>query len=230
MIAMNAEDIEQFLAKVPFFQGLSKHEYSAIAATMIQKPFSDRETIVYEDDKENNNFFIIVSGKVNVVVVTTEGKQAILATLQHGDFFGEMTLLDGEPRSASVIAASDGEILVLYRNSLMDILHKYPQITIQMLITLSRRLRRTNRQINTLSMMSVYGRIADAILQLSREQGKRIGDMVVISNPPTQQEIAEMTGTSRETVSRILSQLRKKHYITMNRRRLVVLNEKKLYY
>ncbi|MBN1983681.1 MAG: Crp/Fnr family transcriptional regulator [Chitinivibrionales bacterium] len=230
MISMDIDEVELFLSKVGLFQGLSKSEYSAIAATMIQKPFADKETIVYEDDHENNNFFIIVSGKVNVSVITQEGKQAILATLQRGDFFGEMTLLDGEPRSASVIAASDGEMLILYRKSFMDILHNYPKITIQMLVTLSRRLRRTNRQINTLSMMSVYGRIADVIIQISREQGERVGDMIVVNGPPTQQEIAEMAGTSRETVSRILSQLRKKHYITMNRRRLVILNEKKLYY
>ena len=78
-------------------------------------------------------------------------------------------------------------------------------------------------------MMSVYGRIADVILQLAKEHGERMGDIIVIQNPPTHRVLAEMAGTSRETVSRVLSQLRKKHYISTDRKRLVVLNEEKLY-
>jgi CRP-like cAMP-binding protein len=77
--------------------------------------------------------------------------------------------------------------------------------------------------------MSVYGRIADVILQIANESGQRVGDIIVIPNPPTHKTIAEMAGTSRETVSRILSQLRKKRYITSDRKKMVILNEEKLY-
>jgi len=111
----------------------------------------------------------------------------------------------------------------------MQILEKYPKIAIQMLVTMSRRLRRSNKQINTLSMMSVYGRVADVILQIAQDRGKRISDMLIINKPPTHQHIAEMAGTTRETVTRIMSQLKKKHFITFDRKRLVILNEGKLY-
>ncbi len=140
-----------------------------------------------------------------------------------------MSILDGEPRSASVVAAQECELFMLYRKQLLEILEKVPKITLQMLITMSRRLRRSNKHINTLSMMSVYGRIADVILQLAKEHGERMGDIIVIQNPPPHRVLAEMAGTSRETVSRVLSQLRKKHYISTDRKRLVVLNEEKLY-
>lgn len=229
MSKMDIKEIQIFASKVPLFQGLSKIEYEAICKAMIHRKFSANEIIVYEEDEENQTFFIIVSGRVHVTIITPEGKQTILATLQKGDFFGEMSILDGEPRSASVIAAGDCELFMLYRQPLMEILKKYPKIAIHMLITMSHRLRRSNKHINTLSMMSVYGRIAEVILQLVKEFGERVGDIVVVKNPPTHREIAEMAGTSRETVSRVLSQLRKKRYITTDRKKLVILNEEKLY-
>jgi CRP/FNR family transcriptional regulator, cyclic AMP receptor protein len=227
---MDAKDLEQLTANVPLFANLEKVERDAITSILVKKAFKPDEMIVHEDDSENHAFFIIADGTVHVTVFTSEGKQTILATLRKGEFFGEMALLDGEPRSASVIAAESCVLLMLYRRSLLEILQKYPKITIQMLIEMSRRLRRTNRQINTLSLMSVYGRVAEVILTLSKESGKRFGKMIVIENRPTHQEIAEMAGTSRETVSRVMSQLQKKQYISIDRKRMVILDEEKLYY
>jgi CRP/FNR family transcriptional regulator/CRP/FNR family cyclic AMP-dependent transcriptional regulator len=225
---MDKEDIASIVAKVPLFNCLSSMDREAICRIMILKKFAKGETIVHEDDEEGQTFFIIVSGKVHVAVITSEGKCAILATLKQGDFFGEMAILDGEPRSASVIASEDCTLLMLYRKMFLDILQRYPKITIQMLIEMSRRLRRANRHINTLSLMSVYGRVADVILQLGKEHGQRIKNMIIIPNRPTHQTIADMAGTSRETVSRILSQLQKKHYILIDGKKMVILNEEKL--
>jgi CRP/FNR family cyclic AMP-dependent transcriptional regulator len=226
---MNAQEIEGIAAKVPLFSCLSSMDRSALCRIMIHKKFSKGQTIVHEDDDEGQTFFVIVSGRVHVAVITAEGKSAILATLKPGDFFGEMAILDGEPRSASVIASEDCALLMLYRNMFLDILQRYPKITIQMLVEMSRRIRRANRHINTLSLMSVYGRVAEVLLQLAKDQGQRVREMIVIPNRPTHQVIADMAGTSRETVSRILSQLQKKRYIVIDGKKLVILNEKKLY-
>jgi CRP/FNR family transcriptional regulator/CRP/FNR family cyclic AMP-dependent transcriptional regulator len=227
---MDLKDLEQLTSNVPLFTNLEKVEREAITSILVKKSFKPDDVIVHEDDSENHTFFIIAEGSVHVTVFTSEGKQTILATLRKGEFFGEMALLDGEPRSASVIAAQSCVLLMIYRRSFLEILQKYPKITIQMLIEMSRRLRRTNRQINTLSLMSVYGRVAEVILTLSKDSGKRFGKMIVIENRPTHQEIAEMAGTSRETVSRVISQLQKKQYISIDRKRMVILDEEKLYY
>jgi CRP/FNR family transcriptional regulator/CRP/FNR family cyclic AMP-dependent transcriptional regulator len=227
---MNKSEILEFAQKVPLFKTLPERDILAICDIMIPRKFNSGEVIVREEDEQGQTFFLIVSGVVNVGVITPEGKQTILATMRRGDFFGEMTLLDGEPRSASVIAAEPCVLFMLYRNAFMEILEKYPKITVQMLIEMSRRLRRSNRHINTLSLMSVYGRVADVLLRLARDQGQRIGSMVVIPNRPTHQHMADMASTSRETVSRIISQLQKKHYIAIDRKKLVILDEEKLYY
>jgi CRP/FNR family cyclic AMP-dependent transcriptional regulator len=226
---MNSQEIETIAAKVPLFSCLSSMDRSAICRIMIHKQFSKGETIVHEDDDEGQTFFVIVSGRVHVAVITSEGKSAILATLKPGDFFGEMAILDGEPRSASVIASEDCTLLMLYRKMFLDILQRYPKITIQILVEMSRRIRRANKHINTLSLMSVYGRVADVLLQLAKDQGQRVREMIIVPNRPTHQVIADMAGTSRETVSRIISQLQKKHYIVIDGKKLVILNEEKLF-
>ena len=226
---MNSQEIEAIAAKVPLFSCLSSMDRTAICRIMLHKKFSQGETIVREDDDEGQTFFVIVSGRVHVAVITSEGKSAILATLKPGDFFGEMAILDGEPRSASVIASEDCTLLMLYRKMFLDILQRYPKITIQMLVEMSQRIRRANKHINTLSLMSVYGRVADVLLQLAKDQGQRVRELIVIPNRPTHQVIADMAGTSRETVSRILSQLQKKHYIVIDGKKLVILNEEKLF-
>lgn len=226
---MDIEAIKTLAAPVPLFNGLSAKDLMAICKVMIHRRFEPGEVIVHEEDEEGQTFFVIVSGLVHVTVMTSEGKNAVLATLKRGDFFGEMALLDGEPRSASVIAAQQCDLLLLYRKVFIDILQRFPKIAIHLIIEMSNRLRRANRHINTLSMMSVYGRVADVLLQLAKEQGRRVANMVVVSNRPTHQLIADMAGTSRETVSRILSQLQRKHYIAIDGKKLVILDEKKLY-
>lgn len=222
--------ILDFVPEVPLFKGLTTREVAAICSAIVPRSFKAGEVVVHEDDDENQTFFIIAEGVVHVAVLSSEGKQTILARMKRGEFFGEMAILDGEPRSASVVAAEDCELLMLYRRPFLDILKKYPTIAIHMLVAMSRRIRRTNRHINTLSLMSVYGRVADFILRLGKEQGERQGKVVVINDRPTHQVIADMVGTSRETVSRILSQLQKRQYIAMDRKRLVILDESKLYY
>lgn len=227
---MKPGEILDFALKVPLFKGLSTREVAAICSAMVPRSFKAGQIVVREDDDENQTFFVIANGTVNIAVLSSEGKQTILTRLKKGEFFGEMAILDGEPRSASVLAAEDCDLLMLYRRSFLDILKKYPTIAVRMLVEMSRRLRRTNRHINTLSLMSVYGRVADLILRLGREQGERQANVVVINDRPTHQEMADMVGTSRETVSRILSQLQKRQHIAMDRKKLVILDESKLYY
>jgi CRP/FNR family transcriptional regulator, cyclic AMP receptor protein len=226
---MENDAVLSLASGVPLFVGLSSRELGELCSSMIHKRYKAGEIILHEEDEQGQTFFIILSGIVRVAVMTAEGKNAVLATLKRGDFFGEMTLLDGEPRSASVIAAQECDLFLLYRRTFLDILNRYPGIAIHLLTEMSKRLRRANRHINTLSMMSVYGRVAEVLLQIAAEQGQRVNSMIVIPNRPTHQIIADTAGTSRETVSRILSHLQKKRYIAIDGKKLVILNEKKLY-
>jgi CRP/FNR family transcriptional regulator, cyclic AMP receptor protein len=227
---MSKEETQAFIAKVPLFSGLSRTEQTAISRVMVHRHYDAGQTILHENDDEVQTFFIITSGMVHVSATTSEGNNAILAVLKKGNFFGEMSFLDGEPRSASVVAANeDGcDLIVLYRSVFLTLVRQYPQMSIQLLAEMSRRLRKANRHIGTLSLMSVYGRVADVLLRIAKEQGHRENRFLVIPERPSQQVIADMACTTRETVSRVLSQLQKKHYVAIDKKRLVILNESDL--
>jgi len=226
---MHDDTLQQIVAGVPLFFGLTKNELEPLCKVMHTRSYASGEVIVFQDDEDSQTLYVILTGVVHVAVITSEGKNAILATLRRGDFFGEMSLFDNEPRSASVIAAQNCNVVVLYRRDFFDILERCPKIALHLITEMSWRLRHSNRQINTLSMMSVYGRVADVLVGLAKEQGRRSNGLIIIPVRPTHQVIADMAATSRETVSRILSQLQKKRYIAIHGKSLVILDEKKIY-
>ena len=160
----------------------------------------------------------------------SDGKETILSLLGRGDFFGEMSLIDGEPRSASVKAVTAASLLVIRREHFIQLLRSTPELSISLLIEMCMRLRKANRHIGSLSTMSVFGRVGGTIMNLIQEKGVRVhdgsGNMVtVIRNRPTQQQLAEMAGTTRETVSRIFSGLVKKGSISVAGKDLIIYDE-----
>lgn len=222
---MNQVILKESVSSIPLFSELSGTDLSSVCSVLVERHFDPGAFIVNEEDKSTPTFFIINSGSVNVIATTKEGNNAVLARLKRGDFFGEMAILDGEPRSASVVAAEPCVLIMLYRKDFLEILQRIPKIAIKLLIEMSHRLRNANRHINTLSLMSVYGRIADVLLRISREQGREEYGSIVINNRPTHQMIAEMAGTSRETVTRILSKLQKKRIIRIAGKKIIVFNQ-----
>ena len=121
---MSDEENIDLALKVPLFKGLSREDVQEICSIMIPRTFNPGEVILHEDDDETQTFFVIIQGSVNVGTITAEGKQIIFAQLNKGEFFGEMALLDGEPRSASVMAAEKCRIFMLYRKPFLEMLHK----------------------------------------------------------------------------------------------------------
>ena len=141
--------------------------------------------------------------------------------LNEGDFFGEMSLLDGKSRSANVIALEKTEVLTLNRKDFLIVLQEYPKIAIQLLKELASRLRKSDRQIASLSLSDAEKRIALCIIRFADERGIIRNGRVSIAKIPIQQDIANMAGTSRETVSRALNVLEKEQLIDRNGRELV---------
>jgi CRP/FNR family transcriptional regulator/CRP/FNR family cyclic AMP-dependent transcriptional regulator len=139
-----------------------------------------------------------------------------------------MSLLDGDPRSATVRASSDARLLLVRRQVFMDLLRRFPEIAIGLLTELSSRLRKANHKITALALLPVNARVTGALLQLAELRGFRLRGQVVIHDRPTQQEIADMANTSRETVSRVLGQMQKDGLIGMEGRDLIIVSEAKL--
>ena len=215
----------ELLKTVSLFWDLDKTELGYISDKMVSKKF-ENGNLIFLEESEGKNLFFVVEGSVKVTRLSKDGREVILAMLNAGDFFGEMSLLDGEARSANVIALEKTEVLSLKRDDFLVVLHDYPKIAIQLLKEMTSRLRKSDRQIVSLSLSDAEKRIALCIVRFADEQGVIKNGQVTIPKIPIQQDIANMAGTSRETVSRAMTLLSEEKYIERNGKELKILNYK----
>ncbi|SVB47932.1 uncharacterized protein METZ01_LOCUS200786 [marine metagenome] len=211
------------LQSVPIFSDLSASDLNKIAERMVLRTFTKGQMILLEDDL-GQTFFVIGGGSVKITRLSDDGREVILAMLGESDFFGEMSLLDGAGRSANVVALEASEVLTLARNDFLEILQEYPKISISLLEELTQRIRKSDQQIESLSLSDVEQRIGITLIRLAEELGTIKRGSVKIKNLPYQQDIANMAGTSRETVSRTFKLLEEKGLVTREGRKLTIYN------
>ncbi len=204
--------VNDLLAKVPLFEGLSPTDRQIVARAAVLKGFRRGERIVTQG-QTGDAFFVIVRGRVAVSVLSPEGREVVLNTLTTGEHFGEMALLDDSPRSATVTAAERSELAVVTREVFFDLLKTNFALLRTLLSTFSRRLRHANATIEGLASLDVKGRLARYFHDLAVQRGRKAGGGWVVVVRPSQREIADTIGSSRETVSRTMSQLARENLI-----------------
>lgn len=198
--------VTELLARVPVFEGLSPADRQALARAATLRPFRRGEQIVSQGER-GDAFYVIVKGRVQVSVLSPDAREVVLTDLREGDHFGEMALLDDAPRSATVTAAERSELAVLTRDAFFDLLRANFHLTRTVLSSFSRRLRRANATIEGLASLDVKGRLARYFRDIAAQRGKKAGGGWTVVLRPAQREIAGTIGSSRETVSRTMSQL-----------------------
>jgi CRP-like cAMP-binding protein len=204
------------LRRVPLFAHLTESELERVSAAVREKSYPKSSVILFEHDP-GDALYVVVSGQVKVVLIGEDGREVILAILTEGDFFGEMSLIDDEPRSAHVIATEDSNLLVLRREDFLRCMEQTPRIALGLLRALSRRLRRADDKIGGLVLLDVTGRLARLLIELADDNDGRM-----IAKRLTHHMIAQMIGSSRETVSRTLRDLSARGLIEVSRRTLAI--------
>jgi CRP/FNR family cyclic AMP-dependent transcriptional regulator len=204
----------EFLATVPLFKGLDPAELSRFAELLREKSYPKGSVILFEDDP-GDALFIVRTGRVKVVLVAEDGREVILSLLGVGEHFGELSLIDDQPRSAHVIAMEESTLLVLRRDDFRRRVEANPSVAWSLLTELSRRLRRADGKIGSLVLLDVPGRIARMLLDAAAEGGSDL-----IEKPLTHQTIAHLIGASRETVSRAMRSFHDSGWISTDRRRI----------
>ena len=192
-----------FLKNVPLFSELDDEELQQLASVMREQHYKKHTTIVYVDDP-GSALYILKSGLVKVTIEDQNGDEMILRMLYPTDFFGDMSLLDGMPRSATVTTQEASEVLTMSREHFLDIIEKSPKMLLKMTAVLSKRLRKANELIHSLAFFDVYGKVARMLLNLAAERGRVTEQGTVIDMRLTQQELAELAGMTRETMARTL--------------------------
>jgi len=211
------------LRNVPIFTALSDSDLNRIASKMVSRDYEKGQMILLEEST-GKTFFIITSGTVKVTRLSDDGREVILALLGESDFFGEMSLLDGEGRSANIVANEDAEVMTLSRRDFLEYLETYPKIAIALLEELAVRIRKSDQQIESLSLSDSEQRIGITLIRLAEEGGTIKRGDVTVQNLPYQQDIANMAGTSRETVSRTLKLLEDKKLVKRNGSDITIFN------
>ncbi len=208
--------VAERLRRVPLFAHLSEAELARVSQATRERSYPKNSVILFEDDP-GDALYVVAGGQVKVVLIGEDGREVILAVLKDGDFFGEMSLIDDQPRSAHVIAMEDSDLLVLRRLEFLESMQEMPRIALGLLQALSRRLRRADDKIGGLVLLDVNGRVARLLLEIADEHdGTRVPRKV------THHQIAQMIGSSRETVSRTIRDLADRGLIEVTRQAIFV--------
>jgi len=211
------------IKRTQLFSSLTDNELDQLVNKMIVKQFTKNETILYEEDT-NEYMYIILLGKVKVVRTTEDGKEIILAIHQSGSFFGEMSLIDGKTSPASVIATEDSLISIISKTDFFSIIFSQNKITKNLLEILCERLRKSWDTIQLLNFNNAAQRTKMLFLMLSDEYGEKAPEGVILNMKLTHQDISDMTGLTRETVTRVLDKLQKNNEITILKDKYIRLN------
>lgn len=209
------------LRSIPLFSDFSDDELSVVEELIIEKTAS-RGTVILTEGDVGDSLYAIVEGRVKVFIGDEDGREIILKILGPGDFFGEMSLIDKQPRSASVAAIENTKLKVLSQSAFQTCLARAPHIGMTVMTALAKRLRDADRKISNLALMDVYGRVANTLLELAIEnEGK-----LVVGEKLSQQDIANMVGASREMVNRILKDLSERGYISIESKQITIHDQK----
>ncbi len=218
---MADERTVRLLKHVPLFSKMRDAEVAQIADQCVHRDCRDGDVILVEEEV-GQTLFIILKGTVKITRTSDEGREVILTMLKSGDFFGELSLLDGKERSATVTAMESSELLMLRRSEFLLLIEKYPQISIELLKVLADRIRKCDVQIENLTLQDAVGRVGAALIHVAEQTGHPRGAAMIIPKLPVQQDLANMAGTARETISRIMAMFEDKKYIEREGHRVII--------
>ncbi len=214
------------IRKVPLFSTLTDDEFNQLAHIFVARAYRKGQ-IIFLEEETGNYMYLVLAGKVKVSKSGAGGKETILAIHRAGDFFGEMSLLDGKTAPATVSAMEDSKIISLSGADFHKYLLHNEKVLLQIINVLCARLRQV-WQTQSLSSSTAEARIRMGIYQLAKRHGIRDAHGTIIDLKITHQELAEMVGTSRETVTRVLAHLREQGIVEISQRRMTLLDSEAL--
>lgn len=219
--------ISDFLKSVPLFQHLT-HDDRDNLCKLIKTHTLKKGEILFRRGSEGDTLYVVRSGKIKVSLLSSSGDEVVLAIFSEYDFFGEMALLDGLPRSADASAIEPTELMLLSRDDFLAFLNSKRSAIQAVLLSLSRRLRRTDDLLQDTCFLNISGRFAKKLVELAETHGEQEGDEVHIHLPLTQRELAGMVGATRESINKELRVLREKGLVSVQDDYIIINNMERL--
>lgn len=225
--AMPPDNRWNFLRNLPLFAEMDDDELKRLASSLKQRSFTAGQTIFYQGDP-GHAAYIIKSGQVRIYVHGEDGQEISVIIYGPGDLFGEMSLLDRQPRSATAVAMEDSRLLVISEDDLYRHLRQSHQLALNLMLALSTRLRETTQEVESLATLDVNRRLIKKLLYLAKRQGTSTEEGIHIQGHLTQQALASLISTSRESVNRALRALGRKGLINVRHGHIVILKPQEL--
>jgi CRP/FNR family cyclic AMP-dependent transcriptional regulator len=219
---MQTENEAVYLKQVPLFAGLADEDIRDLMSVAKRRTFRSGEVIFHREDP-GQVLYVIKEGKVKISLVSPDGQEISLVVFGKGECFGELTILDGLPRSADAIAMEKVECYTLQRSDFHKAIMNNPKIAIQVMEVLSNRLRSTDQMVEDLIFLDVYGRVAKKLLELADVHGVKVENGIRIDVRLTQQELASMVGASRESVNKVMGYFTDKNFISTDKHKITLL-------
>jgi CRP-like cAMP-binding protein len=213
----------ELLSRVSLFSDLSPAEVEEINEISFSKEVSADEILFFEDDP-GEAIYLILEGMVKITKISTKGREKTLAILESGDLFGEMSLLDGGLRSATAQVLKPAKLLLIHRQGFLQLLHRNPEISSKIIAVLSQRLRETNQQLKNAHFKTVTERVKDYLKKLAKEKGESTKDGTLIKQYLTHHELANLVGTSRESMTRTLHKLEEQGWLKIKDKDLIIID------
>jgi CRP/FNR family transcriptional regulator, cyclic AMP receptor protein len=221
---MAAKNEEEAVRKAPLFTALDEASAATLRASMTGVKLS-RGQVLFKEGDEGNQLFVVVDGKLKLGTTSNDGRENLLSILGPGDMFGELSLFDPGPRTATATAVVDSKLLALANDQVIGWVKEHPQVSLQLLGRLAQRLRKANDVLSDLVFADVPGRVAKAIIELG---GTKKDDGLHVNHELTQEELAQLVGASRETVNKALADFASRGWVKLEPRAVIVLDYERL--
>ena len=219
--------MDDVMRRAPLFAALDDDATESLRASMQQVQLVRAEVLFAEGD-QGDRLYVILEGKIKLGRTKSDGRESLLAVLGPGEMFGELSLFDPGPRTATATSVGDSVLIGLGHEAIQPWLLQHPQVAFTLLNALARRLRRTNDSLADLVFSDVPGRVAKALLDLSTRFGRPTDGGLLVAHELTQEELAQLVGASRETVNKALADFAGRGWLRLEARAVVLLDVERL--
>ena len=219
--------IDENLQKTPLFSALDEEAALALQKSMVPQSIKRGNTLFQEGDS-GDRLYVVTEGKIKLSHASGDGRESVLMVLGPGDMFGELSLFDPGPRTATAVAVTDSQVLGLGNTDLNPWLAGRPEVAQKLLQALAHRLRRTNETMSDLVFADVPGRVAKALLELGEKFGSKTEAGIYVNHDLTQEELAQLVGASRETVNKALADFVSRGWLKLETRSVELLDLERL--
>ena len=224
---MSQKNEEEAVRKAPLFTALDEASAATLRASMTGVKLS-RGQVLFKEGDAGDQLFVVVDGKLKLGTTSNDGRENLLSILGPGDMFGELSLFDPGPRTATATAVVDSKLLALANDQVIGWVKEHPQVSLQLLGRLAQRLRKANDVLSDLVFADVPGRVAKAIIELGERFGTKKDDGLHVNHELTQEELAQLVGASRETVNKALADFAARGWVKLEPRAVIILDAERL--